>query len=673
MKGLLIFGIPLVALCVSGWAAWQLQQGSRGQAETEAVVMMLPGEMPKLNPFLPATEAERQILDLLHEPLIRLDGQGRLAPGLAESWAWHQRVTCWFSSEAGLQEAQQRLAEVPEEKSRSWELKEVTAQGLSLVLQFSRPGAAGVQPALEILASEALLPLTFLRLGSSPSARRAIEEYAQNPQHGARIVRVWFDDDGACELVTTGARLQVRESLSNWLREKGQEVPRITPLAEVAGLLEPVLEFELHAARHAWPDGSPVTVADVQATVAHVKNHGYRVHGQEGFRHIQDIAAQGDDTVRVTYRRNYGAALAGWVGFPILQASWLDKHGDGDEVSPGLGKWRVVRRHRSLTLIPQTEQETSAVPALHILPAAATLQARVALATGRLDILWPGEGLEMWQEEALDYHATPPHNRLMILWNLRSSLLSELPVREALAMGLNRQSLLEDGLGFQARLAEALFTPGLWYTPPGKEAAGDRAQAVQKLEAAGWFRDVTGVAKKGGQALEFELLVTTDNQQRERLARLLADQWAEMGAQVRITEVSPSQLVPDHLAPGKFDAVILGLDYELSWDQGALWHSGQIQSGLNFAQLADPQLDQLLEALVSEYDTTQLAVRASAVQDRFMALQPALPLVGDLQQMAVRRARFPALGAPDLQRRLTLHSLLRGHSPQALMMRAPIE
>jgi hypothetical protein len=39
----------------------------------------------------------------------------------------------------------------------------------------------------------------------------------------------------------------------------------------------------------------------------------------------------------------------------------------------------------------------------------------------------------------------------------------------------------------------------------------------------------------------------------------------------------------------------------------------------------------------------------------------------------VRRARFPALGAPDLQRRLTLHSLLRGHSPQALMMRAPIE
>ncbi|MEN3940114.1 ABC transporter substrate-binding protein [Prosthecobacter sp. SYSU 5D2] len=671
MKRLLIFGIPLVALGVSGWAAWQVQQGARGQPE--AIVMMLPGEMPKLNPFLPATEAERQILDLLHEPLIRLDGQGRLAPGLAESWAWHQRVTCWFPSEDSLQEAQRRLAEVPPKTRKTWELEEVTTQGLSLVLRFSRPGTAGVQPALESLASEALLPLTFLRLDTAAAARSALEEYAQAPEHAASTVRLWFDEDGTCELVTTSAWLQVRETLAAWLLQKGQPVPKITPLAEVAGLLEPVLEFELHAGRNAWPDGSPVTVADVKQTVEHVKRQGYPVQGREGFRHIQDISAEGSTTVRVTYRRNYGAALASWVGFPILQANWLNEPPEGDETPPGSGRWQVVRKGRGLTLQPQNEQDAAAVPSLRILPASGTLQARVALAAGSLDILWPGEGLELRQESSLDYHPTSPHNRLMILWNLRSSLLSELPVREALALGLNRQTLLAEGLGGQARLAEPLFTPGLWYAPKTDGLPFDQARALQKLEAAGWLRDVSGVAKKGGQALEFELLITTDNRQREQLAQMMAAQWKQLGVRVKITAVDPSELVAERLAPGKFDAVILGLNYDLSWDQVALWHSGQISSGLNFAQLADPQMDRLLEALVSEYDVSQLPARAGAVQERFMNLQPALPLVGDMQQMGVRRARFPALGAPDLQRSLTLHSLLRSSSPQSLLMRPPNE
>lgn len=671
MNRSLIFSIPLVALGVASWAAWQVHRALPARAD--AVVMMLPGQIPALNPFLPASEAERQILDLLHEPLIRLDGQGRLAPGLAESWAWHQRVTCWFPTTEALQVAQRKLAEIPPLQRQAWALEEVTTEGLTLILRFAKPGSPGVDEALQALATDALLPLTFLRLDSVPTTRPALEAFAADPDHAAGAVRLWFDEDGTCELVTTRPLLQVRDALATWLRDKGQPVPRMTPLAEVAGLLEPVLDLELNAHGHTWPGGAPVTAADVRATVAHAMRLGYPVPGREGFRHIQEIKAQGSSTVRVTYRRSYGAALASWVGFPILPAAWLEKHPDGSpSPPPGAGDWQVTRQTADhLTLTYRTSGQGGIATRLEALTAMPPLQTRVALATGTLDVVWPNEKSDLGGEAMLDAHPTPPRNRLLVLWNLRSSRLSELPVREALSLGLDRQTLLAKG--GQARLAEPLFSPGLWYSPPPVASSLDLKAAREKLEAAGWLKDVSGVAKKGGQALEFQLLVTTGNALRDALAQELAQQWTLLGARVTVTSVAPENLLADHLSPGRFDAVLLGLDYELAWDQTAFWHSGQVGAGLNFGQLADPQLDLLLEALAGEFETSQLPLRARALQERFLSQQPVLPLIGDLQELAVRRARFPLLEAPDLNRPLTLRRLLRASPLESLEMRVPNE
>lgn len=670
MKWALVFGIPLAALGVASWSAWQVQQQLPGHSD--GVVMMLPGEMPALNPFLPANEAERQMLDLLHEPLIRLDSQGRLSPGLAKTWSWHQRVTCWFATQDDLQAAQRRLAEVPPLVRQAWELDEVSTEAKSLVMRFSKPGASGTEDALKALSELAPVPLSFLRITNLANSRAELESFIQDQSRAASSVRVWFDEDGTCELVSTRSFLRTREELAEWFRQKKRPVPHVALLAEVVGLLEPVLDFELNVNRAVWPDGTPVTAADVQATVEHVSRLKYPVPGREGFRHIQEITPLGSRGVRVTYRRNYGAALASWVGFPILPEAWLKNHPQADgSIPPGAGEWHVTTNtQRQITLAAKTPSEdASQSTTLHVISSTSDLQARVALATGTLDVIWPGQDSELRLEPTLNLYPTPPRNRLLLLCNMRSSRLSELPVREALSLALDRQSLIEKGLDGQARLAEALFTPGLWYSPKATEPTFDLAAAREKLEAAGWIRDVSGQAKKGGQGLDFELLVTTGNAQREHLAELLAQQWERIGAHVTVTSVPPENLVSDYLAPGKFDAVLIGRDYELAWDQTAYWHTEQMSGGLNFAQLADPQLDLLLEALSTEFDTAQLPTRAQAVQDRLMRLRPVLPLLGDLQQLGLRKVSFPQLPPPDLQQPLSLRELLRGRtqSPQMLL------
>lgn len=671
MKWALIFGIPLAALGVAGWSAWQIHRTIPQQADS--VVMMLPGELPVLNPFLPGTEATKQIVELLHEPLVRLNDEGRLGPGLADRWDWHLRMTCWFATTEEQREAQRLLAEVSQETRQKWELEEVTANGQSLILRFAKPGAEGTHEALRLISNHPPLPLTFLRLTGVSEARTALEDYAG--QQTGSIARIWFDDTGDCELVTTRPLFQVRESLADWFRQKNLPVPNIRPLAEIAALLEPVLDFDLNASRATWADGSPITAADVRETVAFVRRNDYPVPGREGFRHIQDITPDGTTGVQVTYRRSYGAALASWVEFPILPASWIQTHSQlGAEPPPGAGEWLLKSQtQRLLTLERRNPPEPDQPHRLYCIPAASPLQARVALATKSLDVIWPADAPEMSQEQALSLHSAPPRNRLLVLWNTRSSCLSEQPVREALALGVNLQSLWTENPGEVARGAEPLFAPGLWFSPDPKSWTGNPTEATSKLEGAGWLKDVSGQAKKGGQGLTFELLVTTGNPQRERLAHELAGQWQKLGASVTVTAVPPQELVPQHLAPGKFDAVIVGLDYELSWDQTAFWHSTEVGHGLNFSQLTDPQLDLLLEALAAEFDPAQLPARAQALQDRLMTIQPALPLIGDFQEIGLRKARFPQMDKPDLRSPLTLRHLLHASSAPALRMRLPNE
>lgn len=667
--------LPLAALGLSGWAGWRVNQESETPKGT--LTLQLPGPLPVLNPLSSANEAERQLLDLLHEPLIRLDRAGRLSPALAEEWTWHQVVTCWYASEVGVKEAQQLLAGLSAETRMAWELEEVTVQGNALILRFSRPGTPGPNEALQMLSETQPLPLTFIRVPQSVTARPALEAFARDPAHALSTQRLWFDDDGTCEIVTTRTSFQAQQALADWLRTRVFPLPQIQRLDEVTGLAEPVLDLSLSEKRALWADQTPITAEDVRATVTEVMEKRWPVPGREGLRHIQSIQTQGKNGLRITYRRTYGPALASWVGLPILPASWLKEHRlGGSDLPPGAGDWQVQSRSAtSLTLIPSASapQEPARPRLLRFIPAATALRTRVGLASGKLDFIWPDlENAEVLRQESLNQVTTPSRNRLLILWNTKSPHLNDANVRQALGQAVDRKELLSGVLEGRGRLAEGLFPPDLWLTPPRTPLKFDLTAATERLASVGWLKDVSGLAKKGTQTLEFEILFTAGNAQRQQLAEALAWQWAQVGARVTITAVPASDLVSQRLAPGRFDAVLLGLNDELSWDHSAFWHSREMGRGLNFAQVADPQLDLLLEALAGEFDPLQVPARAQAVEERLMALHPMLSLFGDQQTLGLSMRSFPQLPVTST----TLRDLLNPHgSPAAfnLQMRAPDE
>jgi ABC-type transport system substrate-binding protein len=143
-----------------------------------------------------------------------------------------------------------------------------------------------------------------------------------------------------------------------------------------------------------------------------------------------------------------------------------------------------------------------------------------------------------------------------------------------------------------------------------------------------------------------------------------------MGARVEVRALPWPELVGERLQRRDFQAVILGLDFESSWDQLPFWHSSQAAvGGLNFSGLSDPETDLLLQSLALEFDPEAVPDRAHRLESRLAALQPFLPLFTDEGLMAIRSAAIPA----DLHGQITLaHWLLQTAPPSPPAPRIPM-
>lgn len=630
-----LFLLPAAAVLAAAVWAGSTVLARRAQDRSQEWRLLLPGALPALRPFAPADEAERQILDLLHEPLIRLDRQGRPAPALAEEWRWHLRVSCWFANADAAQAARTRLLAIPAETRLDWGLEEMRVDKTALVLRFAKPDRTAADAALGALAGAEPRPLTFLRLESVPGLRAALEAHAARAPAG--LHRLWFDTDGACEIVTHQPPLAAREALAAALRPHLPRLPEMRPLAEVAGLAEPVLEFRWSAARAHWPDGRAIDAGDVQATVAAVLAEP-SARSRDGLRDLQAIEPV-EGGFQVVYRRSRGAALAAWIDLPILPAPDPNSPpADDDEnaLPVGAGAWHVVQRNGG-TLVLETDQDTGpdGPRRLRFFPALPPSGTRLTVAAGGLDAVWPGTGSLTELQPWLERRAGPPRSRVQLLWNSRH--LGDPGLRAALALAVDRAALVREVAPGRARPLFSHFPVGLWYEPALPEPSANAVAAREQLARLGWLPD-GGQLRRQGRPLEFSLLVPEGNAQRLALAQALAGQWRALGAEVRVEPVPAADWVGTRLATGQFDAVLLGRAGTLDWDVSADWHSRR--GSLNFSGAADPRLDLLLEALADEFDTSRIPERVLAVEQRLRELQLALPLLGDEPQIGLSRDRF---------------------------------
>ncbi len=624
----LILGFPLLIAAVA-W--WSVQESRRSRLDrTDGVVVMLSQSVPVLNPFLPETEVEKEITDLVHEPLIRLGAGGTLQPGLAEFWRWTQDVTCWFADESTAKKAQELLqAEIGEKNHwAEWRLSAVRVQENRLLLSFSEPNSAGVRQAFEVVSGLDLKPIVFWRIESRKPLRRAWDRFMAGSAQAKQIQRVWFDGANACEIVVAGDSQRLLEDMHRFLDTSANEPAAINPLGEVGALSEPVLDIDIRPGQH-WHDGTPATAEDAKATLEFLRTNDWPLPNREALGNIQAVEAQNDGSrLHVSFRRRQGTALCVLVNLPILPAAWLRAHPSALEsdftqhAPPGAGTHRIAARDsRSLMLTPV--QQDKALPRFLFNFIASPLMTQIGVRTHAVDLVWPAA--DRTHLEQLRF--TPPRQRLVVLWNTRHEVLQQLPCREALALATDRDELIRALPGRLGHVDSSLFAPGLWFSTHAQSQPFQLEHARQILAEAGWPRDVTGIARSPERPFRFTLLVPGGDALHTRTADLLVAQWRRLGAEVKIEHVPDAQALSQRLHEHRFDAVLLDQRFEVGWDQLPWWHSSQAKTGgSNFCGISDPQTDLILEALAAEFDPDQVPKRVRELESRLLPMHPMLTL-----------------------------------------------
>ncbi len=660
---LFIFGVPLAAAGLTWWSVKQARASRVMHADE--VVAMLPGAPPALHPFLPATELDRQLIDLTHEPLIRIGPDGKLKPVLAERWDWSETMACWFVKDDLAAKATEHLQKAGTEKWSEWGLAAVDAKGGEVVMRFAKMTSAGPDQVMREIASFDPLPAEIVRVELREAARPYHEHFLANAIEAAQVRRTWFDGDSAYEMIVAGDTAKFLQEITNYYNAKTNLQPRVIALDRIPALREPVLEITMREGMR-WHDGTPVTAADAVATYQMVMAQPWPVPNRDALRQVQSIDLVSASKFRATLRRRYGPAICGWVNLPILPAAWLKENAPDAEgrvfttaTPPGAGRFVITHRNlSSLALAPASDGARAR--RLSFLSGASPFKTRLGFATGAVDMFWPGnqEIPALLKDTGLAIRSTAPRSRLLVMWNTRAPVLEDARVREALGLATDRQALIEVLLNGRGRVEDGLFQPALWFAQKFSPTRLDLEAAQKLITDASFLRDVSGVAKRPGQALAFELLVTAGSADRVRLAHLLAEQWKKIGAQVTVTEVPWNELVDGHMATHRFDAVIFGLDFETSWDQFPFWHSSQVENGLNFCGVSDRQIDLLLEELREEFEPERVTAKANELENKVRALHPMLPLFTDMTQVAVRLSALEKGERKDDEREWSLRDLV---------------
>lgn len=214
-----------------------------------------------------------------------------------------------------------------------------------------------------------------------------------------------------------------------------------------------------------------------------------------------------------------------------------------------------------------------------------------------------------------------------LFFNLRDPLFANPDVRQAIELGIDRESLLKGPLSGRADLGTGPIPVSSWAYAAAAVPSFNPAAAKRRLADGGWKdTDGDGVLEKGSTRLSFPLLVNDDDPQRVAVASEVAQQLQQIGIQA-IVQPTSSTVVFQSLVGHQFSAAVFGW-HLASGDPDCfqLWHSTEADDGLNFTGLRDQTIDKLLADARGTADIDQRKRLYGELQQALVDQRPAIVL-----------------------------------------------
>jgi peptide/nickel transport system substrate-binding protein len=393
--------------------------------------------------------------------------------------------------------------------------------------------------------------------------------------------------------------------------------------------------------RARWHDGKPVTAADVRYSLKAFTDPKTASPIASLLTNVDSVSVKDSLTAVVWFKRH---TLEQFYDL-AYQLSIVPEHVYGSVPLDSLRTSAVTRTpigsgpFRFVQWQPGVKFELAADTANYhgrplldrviLTPTADFSTRRTQVLTGQADFIqnYPGESRELDSSKVVHALVIPTLSYVFLEWNFYAPksnmqahpVLSDVRVRRALSMAVNRVDMLHNVFGDKGLIAHGPFP----MTLPGADSAVklppyDTAAASALLDSAGWRRGPNGMRSKGGTPLKFSILIPSTSATRRKYSQLLQEQVRRVGVTIEIEAVDPqtygARIQADPKRAGDFDAIFQAFSTDPSPSgMRQNWGTAGILDGQNQIRYSNPKTDALIDSLSLTMDTVaakQYAKRA---------------------------------------------------------------
>ena len=428
-----------------------------------------------------------------------------------------------------------------------------------------------------------------------------------------------------------------------------------------------------------WSDGSPVTSADLVFTWKYCTDPAGGCAQSEKYNDVSDVKAVDDRTVTVMFGISKPFPYGPFVGAqaPVLQAAqFADCLGakapectDANFGPIGTGPFKVTdfRPNDVISFEANPNYRDPAKPAF----ATATLKGggdaaaagRSVLETGEFDYAW---NLQLAPDVLANMEAAGKGavvssfgtlvERIMVnLTNPDPALgderatakhphpfLSDINVRKALSMALDRNLLVEIGYGTAGRpTCNVLPAPEIYKSSANDACLVQDIEGANKLlDDAGWAKGSDGVRAKDGVRLSM-LYQTSTNAVRQDFQALIKQWWEQIGVETELRNIDASVFFGgDPASPDTFQKFYADVEmyannfdgtdpesYMANWECKQAPRPETQWQGNNMPRYCSEEYDALVAKMAQTGALNERADLAKAMNDKLMQEYVIIPLV----------------------------------------------
>lgn len=435
-------------------------------------------------------------------------------------------------------------------------------------------------------------------------------------------------------LASDSASSEVIGRVYNGLLKIDRDLNIVPDLAESFDISGDGLTLTFHLRRGVkWHDGAPFTSRDAMFTYKLMADPRTPTAYGEPYRQVASAEAPDDYTFKVTYQRPLARALISWC-FSVMPAHLLEGRDlETSELSRrpvGTGPYRFEKWEAGQRLVlAANEGYFGGRPHLdkvvmRIIP---DLNAQMMeLMGGQLDTmdLTP----DQYEEKAADPGFTRQYNMFRypsfsytyLGFNLRDFRFRDKKVRQAIALAIDKDELVQGALLGLGTPANGPFKPDMWACNKNVEPwPFDQARAKALLAEAGWEdTDGDGVLDKDGQPFQFTVMTNQGNKVREQAGLIIQARLAEIGIKVNLRIVEWAAFLKEYIDKRDFEAIIMSWSVPMDPDLFDVWHSSKTRPGeLNFISYQNPEVDRLIDEGRFTFDQAKRKAAYDRIQEIF--------------------------------------------------------